>query len=76
MLAVYDWRLGEKLDVLQIPKSGDHPGTRTVGGRSMSICKTHCVSLLKTCTQPQGLCPRENKRLFLTREIKVNSEKV
>lgn len=36
MPAVCDWRVDEKLDFLQIPKSGDHPGSMEAGGADMS----------------------------------------
>lgn len=70
--AVFDWKLDEKLDVLQIPKPEDYLGTRIVKEAcSMSICKTHYMSHFKT-----GTMYRENTSLFHTKKIKADSEKV
>lgn len=58
--AVFDWRLDEKLDVLQIPKPGDDLGTRIVKEAcSMSICKTHYMGHFKVM-HTTGTMYREN----------------
>lgn len=47
--AICDWKLNEKLDVLQIPKTGDDPRTKTEGGAGISICKNSLRELSQNC---------------------------
>lgn len=47
MPAICDWRLDEKLDVLQTPKPGDYPGSRAARGAD--------VSKIQLCEPSQNL---------------------